>query len=154
MAVILPSAVGVSCSNWKYKSRTLNETFHKSAPGLQSVQQRIKISVCEGGEPCNLFVVSESVILILIPCSSSKHLCFRLCFSFETWDGGEADALAVPLDWRSCVFKTCHFTSQLRAQINTLMLELCLLFFYWSVWKVSKIADDRSSEVSSLSFIK
>lgn len=40
--------MGVSCSNWKYKSRALNETFRESAPGLQSVQQRIKISVCEG----------------------------------------------------------------------------------------------------------
>lgn len=63
-AVVLPSAVGVSWSNWKYKSRALNEAFHKSAPGLQSVQQRIKISVCEGGTTqlvCNIRISRTNI---------------------------------------------------------------------------------------------
>lgn len=49
MAVTLPAAVGVIGPNWEYKSRALNETFHKSAPVLQAVQQRIQINTLGGG---------------------------------------------------------------------------------------------------------
>lgn len=52
------------------------------------------------------------------------------------------------------MFKICHFTSQLRALTNRLMLELYLFFLFFSVWKVSKVVCDRSSEVSSLFFSK
>lgn len=78
VAVTLPAAMGVIGPNWEYKSRALNETFHKSAPVLQAVQQRIQINTLGGRKCCDLFVMSELVRLTSIACGLSRCLGFRL----------------------------------------------------------------------------
>lgn len=66
VAVIQPAAVGVITSNWEYKSRALNETFCRSASGLQAVQQMVQINMW--GEALKL-VCNVRVTNMLIPCS-------------------------------------------------------------------------------------
>lgn len=114
--------MGVIGPNWEYKSRALNETFHKSAPVLQAVQQRIQINTLGGRKCCDLFVMSELVRLTSIACGLSRCLGFRLSLGMLKSD----------------------------AQVR-FVLEFSGFFHFFSlsVQKAAKVVEDRSTEVFS-----